>query len=485
MQIENKIKYSALIVFIVTAYFSIGHHQSDENFQILEFAQYKLGEISTYDLPWEFSEKLRPSIQPWIAFSTIKFLNFINISNPFTITTIFRIFSAIFLWLIISAMNKVISEKYFPDKKWSQLFYFASFFFWFVPYISVRFSSENYSALFLLLGLYFLIKENKNYNYLVYIGIFFGLSVLFRYQLGVSVVAIYLWLIFKAKVPFSKLIYSFISFAIIIAFGSYLDYLFYNEFVFVPFNYLYFNIISGGASEFGTSPWWYYFVTYLAAAIPPMSFVLLFSFLKGSLKLKNDIFTWSILPFILVHLLIAHKEMRFLFPISYIFIFISIYGLMEYFKHNKMKRYHRRIFRVSAAINVVLLLFMMFKPANEKVANFKYLYNNLDLGKRTLVTIEKDSYDMVGLKTTFYDRDSYLSDCVETEDDLAGFLEENEIDSCFLVYGKYEFKGTIDGYKIEKVFSVYPDWFKNLKWIDLQKTLSAQSIHLLSKEETD
>ncbi|MCD4793336.1 MAG: hypothetical protein K8R54_08900 [Bacteroidales bacterium] len=486
MQIENKIKYSALIIFILTAYFSIGHHHSDEYFQILEFAQYKLGHINANELPWEFHEKMRPSFQPWLACAAIKSLNFIKVSNPFTIITIIRIFSALFLWFVISKLNKIICKKYFPDRRWSSLFCISSFFLWFVPYISVRFSSENYAQVFLLLSLCFLMKEHKSYRSLLSIGVFLALSVLFRYQMGIAVVGIFFWIIFKTKIPFSKLIFSIISFALIIVVGVYLDYLFYNEFVLTSFNYLKLNLIEGKASDFGTSPWWYYIVVFLGVAGPPISIVLLASFLIGTKKLRNDLSVWIIIPFILVHFILAHKEMRFLFPISYLFIFISIYGLKEYFKNRKIKRFHRRLFNVSVGINVVLLLFMMFRPANEMAADYRYLYNNLDIGNRTILTLEKDIYKlMAGLKSTFYTPDTYFSDYVESEAELISYLEEKRINSCFFVYGKFDFEGKIEEYNIEKVYSVYPNWIKNIKWIDWQKTLNTHSVFLLTRKETD
>lgn len=61
---QKNIKIAAFITFMITAFFSVGHLQSDEHFQVLKFAQYKLGKISANDLPWEFGEKMRPSIQP-------------------------------------------------------------------------------------------------------------------------------------------------------------------------------------------------------------------------------------------------------------------------------------------------------------------------------------------------------------------------------------------------------------------------------------
>lgn len=478
--LEHRIKYSALVVFLITAWFSIGHHHSDEHFQILEFAQYKLGHISASDLPWEFHEQMRPSLQPWIAFISIKFFNILGITNPFIIATIFRVLSALFLWLVISKLNKVICEKYFQDKKWASLFYFASYLLWFVPYISVRFSSENYTQVFLLLGLYFLQKESWNYRNLILSGVFLGLSVLFRYQMGIAILGIFIWMLVWAQIRFSRLTLVYSSFLIVIIFGIYLDYLFYNEFVITAYNYLKLNLIEGRASDFGTSPWWYYLVTFVGAAAPPISIVLLASFVWGSVKLKNTVYVWSIIPFILIHCLVAHKEMRFLFPVSYLFIFISIFGLMEYFRNRKIKRWHRRLFRVSIGINTVLLLFMMFRPANEMVANYKYLYDHINFGKRTILTIQKDNYKLLaGLKSTFYTPDSYISNYVDSEENLSQYLKENKIDTCFFVYGKFDFNGNVRGYNSEKVFSVYPEWLKHIEWIDWQKTLKTHSIYLL------
>ncbi|MBK5097796.1 MAG: hypothetical protein JJE01_08435 [Gemmatimonadetes bacterium] len=45
----------ALVLNLAAAYFSWGFHQFDEHFQILEFANYKLGNSPASDLPWEFS----------------------------------------------------------------------------------------------------------------------------------------------------------------------------------------------------------------------------------------------------------------------------------------------------------------------------------------------------------------------------------------------------------------------------------------------
>jgi hypothetical protein len=125
----------------------------------------------------------------------------------------------------------------------------------------------------------------------------------------------------------------------------------------------------------------------------------------------------------------------------------------------------------------------MFRPAHEMVANYKYLYHNINLGKRTILTIHKDNYKlMAGLKSTFYTPDSYSSYYVESEEKLGQYLEDNKIDSCFFVYNKFDFIGNLNGYKAAKVFSVYPEWLKGIKWIDWQKTLKTHSVYLLTRK---
>jgi hypothetical protein len=160
---------------------------------------------------------------------------------------------------------------------------------------------------------------------------------------------------------------------------------------------------------------------------------------------------------------------------------------MEFFKNRSIKRFHRRLLRVSIGINAVLLLFMMLRPANEMVANYKYLYDNIDLRKRTILTIEKDNYSlMAGLKSTFYKPDSCITYVLGSEESLRSYLQENQIDTCFFVYGKYEFKGIVEGYTTEKVYSVYPDWLKTIHWVDWQKTLKTHSIYLVAlKKNSD
>ena len=92
----KKILLAAFILHLLATWFSIGRFCADEQYQILEFAAYKTGKNPASDLPWEFKEKIRPTIQ--VGFATV-FMNAsdsIGITNPFIQAFFFRLISSLF-----------------------------------------------------------------------------------------------------------------------------------------------------------------------------------------------------------------------------------------------------------------------------------------------------------------------------------------------------------------------------------------------------
>jgi len=51
----------ALLIYVVTAYFSKGYYHADEHYQVIEFAGLKTGTHSGSDLAWEYRENSRQS----------------------------------------------------------------------------------------------------------------------------------------------------------------------------------------------------------------------------------------------------------------------------------------------------------------------------------------------------------------------------------------------------------------------------------------
>src|SRR5258708_8773189 len=83
-------------VTLVTAWFSITFYFPDEHYQVLEFVSYKLGITRSSDLPWEFSARIRPWLQPLLYFLIAKPLTLLGIKNMFTLACVLRLATGLF-----------------------------------------------------------------------------------------------------------------------------------------------------------------------------------------------------------------------------------------------------------------------------------------------------------------------------------------------------------------------------------------------------
>tara|TARA_R110000868_G_scaffold304911_1_gene566056 strand:+ start:2783 stop:4270 length:1488 start_codon:yes stop_codon:yes gene_type:complete len=481
ISVQDKINYIALLVFFVAAVFSIGHYKGDEHYQILEFAQYKIGLIDAQQLPWEFDAKMRPSLQPWLVVGIVSLFKYFSLTNPFTITTFLRLITAFFSWLIIKNLNVVLIEKYFPEKKWAILFSCCTFFLWFVPFFSVRFSSENYSEIFLLTGIYFIIKGSRCLMHVIIIGLCLGLSVLFKAQIGLSVLGIFGWFLFYEKKNIKIMLPLIPVFISVILIGSYLDILFYEELTFTPYNFIKGNLDGGKASEFGTSPFYYYLLVFLMATIPPISIILPLFFFSALSNLKKHIIVWAILPYLLTLCFIAHKEVRFLLPLKYLITFLTVYGIANYFKEKKIKKYQLFFFKTALILNSIVMLYMSLKPANGTVLYQKYLYDHIDEANRTILTTDRDYYKITGeLQTSFYRPKNISSFSITNDKEIVDFMFKKDITSCLYVHRGLSFSDSIPGYSFKKVYALYPDWITKVPFINASK-IRTDCIYLVTK----
>lgn len=72
----------ALTLHVITAWNSAGYYSADEHFQIIAFAQAKLGELPIEHLAWEYDTRIRSSFQPWIAVGVFKIAAACGIVEP-------------------------------------------------------------------------------------------------------------------------------------------------------------------------------------------------------------------------------------------------------------------------------------------------------------------------------------------------------------------------------------------------------------------
>ncbi|MCH7228164.1 hypothetical protein [Haloferula sp. A504] len=480
MPSEAKIAGLGLGVLVLMAVFEIGPIHLDEYFQLIEFAQYQLGNTPASDLPWEFHEKMRPTIQVWMVVGIIKTLNFVHIEDPFTIALILRLISCLGFWAVVLAFNQLLGARCFKDEAFSKMFQVSTYFIWFVPWANAHFSSESFSAIFLLLGLYPLIRDPHDKRGLLWAGLCLGLSFLFRYQTGIAAAGTYLWLLLVARVPVARIAGSSLVFVAVTAVGVIVDSAFYGEWVFAPFNYLKLNLVDGKASSFGTEPW-YYYVTHFSFSRPLIGIPLVILFARGLVLRRNHLFTWVIVPFVVVHSLIAHKEMRFLFPMIYPFIFVAFHGFHSFFENREFPGYQRVLTRVFLGANLLVILLVMINP-HETESNYRHLYRNIDKGGGTVIGIGQDCYEMSGLSVSFYRPDGVTSMVVDDRAGLRELLEENRIDAAFVIHDRYDMGPDLDGYSVERSHSIYPEWLVRWKGAEWRESLESSTVFLIRRK---
>lgn len=397
-KIPFRIQLFILITLLVTAVFSEGFHRGDEHYQLLEFANYVLNNLSAEDLCWEFGAQIRPSAQPYIALSVIHFLKFLGITNPHNWALVLRLITAFLSFLAIKH-SYVYLSKYVGNKS---MLYFLSGLLWFVVYVSVRFSSETWSALFFMFSLTFYFRS-KTFFSLLLAGVFAGLSFEFRYQTALMSLGFFVWLILIQKESFKSILSMILGFVLVVVCCTVLDAVFYGEFVFAPYNYFYTNLIADKVSSFGVDPWYHYIPDLLNKTYVVYGVLILLGMILLLIKKPKSFINYIVLPFVLFHFLVGHKEMRFMYPVIYFsgfYICFSAEFLLGF-----LSKFKGVVFKPVKYMHVVLsgllLICTVFFSYKGFVKVRGWMSRNAT-GKDILYVIENNPYDRKGMPFNFY-----------------------------------------------------------------------------------
>lgn len=469
------------IVLFITSYFSVGYHHFDEHFQILEFAGSQLGLTTTENLPWEYHHQMRSALQPMMVIGLYRLFDFLELANPFFITFFLRFFSAILAFLSFFLMYKAHKDK-ITNGRLQKWFLVLSFLLWFGIYNSVRFSSENWSGIFFLLGYssYFLVKIKKKLHYLG-IGLLFGFSFLFRFQTGFLVFGFLSWLIFLSKENRAKILFIILGILLTVGLGILIDKTFYGEWTLTAWNYLEQVIVGSKEPKFKEYPWWWYFTTVFVKAIPPFSLLYIASILLiFRYRFKSPI-VWTMSLFLIIHFLIGHKEIRFLFPLIGFLPIVIIHGfeiILEKFDSNFiLKRSTKRFMKFFFIIHFILLIIVMFKPADSQIKMYNKLYTNYKT-PTTLYYISANPYYRV-LDIHFYKRQNLTIKKIDSIDDIQFSKNEKS-----LIVLTQKDKSIPLNPKSKLIYTSHPNWMKHFNFTDwmsrtaMWKVYECQYIHI-------
>lgn len=478
----RKLSFAGLLVLAITAIFSTGYNNFDEHFQILEFSNYKMGYSPASQLAWEYHQQLRPAAQPFIAYCVSKTLESAGIYNPFTVALLLRLLTAMLTWVVIGRVIKCLLPQFRTDNG-KKIFVWCSYFLWFVPYIGVRFGAENVSGALFFLALTYLpgISLSKPHSLRLFLaGILLGFSLFLRLQMGFAFIGLAIWMLFIQKYKWQHYILLIAGGIAAIGICIVIDYWFYGNWYFTPYNYFNVNLLQNKASEFGVDPFWKYIGYFIETAVPPLSIALLLLFIKGIIKKPLHPFSWVVITFVLGHSLIGHKEMRFLFPMVYALIFLACTG----YESLNEKLLNKKAIRISFIILVILntgtLLYRMFSPAENRIAYYQYIYNYAQQGPTVFIALKESPYNVVTLETNFYKPRNTPVYIVQTASELAQIRDTLSAGTRALFMSPNlvlpeEFSST----RMKRVFAPYPEWVLNIEFNNWQQQSNVKAIYEL------
>jgi len=478
-----------ILLCVVAAWFTIGYHNPDEHTQIWEFAHYKIGRVSASELSWEFPSKMRPGLQPFIAYCSILATETLGVNSPFTQAFLMRLLMGIAALFVYWEWSRWLSRdlRNAASIRWLRI---GFLFFWLMPYLNVRFSSENTAAISffggLLLLLQALAQSQKQFSgKLVWAGLLLGLSFFFRYQIAFAGIGLFAWLLWQQRMGLKAWAALSIGALIAIGVGFVTDYWLYGEWVLAPYNYYYYNIVEEKAAGFGVWPFWWYVTEMPVALVPPLSILLCLLFAVGIWRKPRHPLTWCVVPFIVAHSMIAHKEVRFMFSMALPFFFLATAGWQYFQEKYVVKKWMEKTFMAFFWLNIVIMVFRILLPAKDMAIYYKFIWDwHHEKPETTVYFVKKAPQKHFPLVISFYEipaqnrRDWYI-DPSHSNDTTA--LRPGDL---MVLTDASRMSATAPpGYELELEFTYYPEWLLHFNPNDWQSRTLIWKIYSLRRAE--
>jgi len=321
----------AAVVYGAAAFFGTTYDNADQHFQTLEWADFKRTGTNEAALPWEYFRAVRPWLQPYIYVFILNAADAIGITNPFYQDRIIRFLTGA-LGMSSLILFGLSSAWWLPERGQRRLLVAVLALTALFPMVMTKTSSEAMSSIFIMFALssLFLLRHGPpaidntakasppfsgkmdfSIAGLILSGISIALSFQFRYQTGPVFVVLGLWMLLVARTPIWKMLIFVAVIVFVTGLAIGIDTLGYGRFEIAALNNVKANLIDGVAASFGVEPWYYYFTE---IASDPIGALLLLTLFVYWLRFPKNLLTLMTAFFLLQHMLIGHKEGRFVFP---------------------------------------------------------------------------------------------------------------------------------------------------------------------------
>jgi hypothetical protein len=272
----------ALIIRLVAVVFSRGFGMHDDHFLVIEPAQAWADGINYQGwLPGGRTD-IRPDghsmLYSGLHYLLFVFFNSINLRDPQIKMLIVRLIHGLFS-LIIVWIGYKITEK-ISNKKDAATVGLLLALLWFLPMMNVRNLVEFVCIPFMMAGIWFILKDEKNdskWRYALLAGFFMGLGFSVRFQTAIFIGGFGLAMLLCNRWKQAFIFTAGLLLSILPVQGL-IDFYIWNR-PFAEFGeYVRYNIEA--ANDYITGPWYNYILLIAGILIPPVSLFLLAGFFK-------------------------------------------------------------------------------------------------------------------------------------------------------------------------------------------------------------
>ena len=463
---------------LLAVFFSEGFHRPDEHLGIMRFIACKLGIFSTEELgklSWEYPARIRNWIQPGLYYPFARLSYILDIKNPFFISGVFRFISST-IGMLSLVLLAFLSRKFIKSDFWKKFALIALFSTWYFPFFHARPTAENLGMTLFIFGIYLILKEipvdllnhssitfNKSprwkpdWKLSLLSGLFLGLAVNIRIPMANMVFFFVLWLFTYGKLKIRDFFILAGGIILSILLCIILDRWGYGQWTWSTYNYLYHEFVNNVSHGFGTDPWYKYIIKTFSRGFPPLSFLFIVPFIWLWIRKPGHVITWCTLPYFVVHSMIGHKELRYIFCMGLWIPILAALFFEEMVRHKYwIKIRLHPVFKILLCIiiieNFILLTVSSIKPAYGPIGFYKHLYHH----KNEISGIY--TLNLVRDQLRFYQKRDIVLTHVEDRNNIHGIIEES-VGNLWFLTDKIADRGIFEKTGVCSLdYSSFPEW---------------------------
>lgn len=397
--------FAAIFVRLIATIFSQGYGMHDDHFLIIEASA---SWVDGYDynlwLPWTEGNRGAPEGHSftYVGLNYVYFvvMKWLGVIDPKILMLINRLLHAI-ASLVVVWYGMKITEKLSNKRNAIKVGWILALL-WIMPFVSVRNLVEVAALPFLVYGFWLIVKEEKIKLFLI-AGLFIGMAVSFRYQIGVFAIGVAAYYFFKWKF---KLFFTF-SAGVLLTFiltQGLVDYFIWGYPFAELISYVTYNM-EEGTTYLPNQNYFMYFIVLTASLFIPLGLLILFGFFK-SYKRYAVLFVPTFI-FIIFHTLYPNRQERFILSVLPFFIMLGVMG----YQLMKESKWRHNLWKISMVVfwvfNFPFLLFAITMYSKKsRVEAMYHMYENKT--EKARVLLEGSSTQRVSMMPKFYAKDWHM-----------------------------------------------------------------------------